>query len=98
MLLLIPLLPFAGFLLNASFGRRVSKTAAGSIACGAMLASFGVALASVWRLLAMAPGSRAISQTVFSWIAVGDFSVDFALRLDPLAAVMILVVTGHRLR
>jgi hypothetical protein len=25
MLLLIPLLPFAGFLINASFGRRLSK-------------------------------------------------------------------------
>jgi hypothetical protein len=28
MLLLIPLLPFLGFLLNASFGKRVSKAAA----------------------------------------------------------------------
>ena len=93
MLLLIPLLPFAGFLLNASFGRRVSKTAAGSIACGAMLASFGVSLASVWTLLA-SPGQAALTQTVFSWISVGDFSADFALRLDPLSTVMILVVTG----
>ena len=40
MLLLIPLLPLVGFLLNASLGRRVSKTAAGAIACGVMLASF----------------------------------------------------------
>jgi hypothetical protein len=32
MLLLIPLLPLVGFLLNASFGRRVSKPAAGAIA------------------------------------------------------------------
>ena len=37
MLLLIPLLPFLGFLLNASFGRRVSKAAAGAVACGAMV-------------------------------------------------------------
>jgi len=33
MLLLIPLLPFAGFLLNACFGRRLSKTVSGGIAC-----------------------------------------------------------------
>ena len=37
---LIPLLPLAGFLLNASFGRRISKGPAGAIACGAILASF----------------------------------------------------------
>ncbi|MGE5244778.1 MAG: NADH-quinone oxidoreductase subunit L [Betaproteobacteria bacterium] len=94
MLLLIPLLPFAGFLVNAGFGRRVSRRAAGAIACGTIIASFAIALVSVFRLVALAPGARAISQQVFTWITAGDFSVDFALRLDPLAAVMILVVTG----
>ena len=34
------------------------------------------------------------SSTVFTWIASGDFRCRFALRLDPLSAVMILVVTG----
>ena len=45
MLLLIPLLPFAGFLVTASLGRRLTKAAAGAIACGAIIASFVV---SVW--------------------------------------------------
>ena len=36
MLLLIPLLPFLGFLLNASFGRRLNKAAAWAVACTAM--------------------------------------------------------------
>ena len=35
-----------------------------------------------------------MEQTVYTWIASGDFVVDLTLRLDPLAAVMILVVTG----
>ena len=47
MLLLIPLLPFLGFLINASFGRRISKAAAGAVACGAMAGSFLVSAASV---------------------------------------------------
>jgi NADH-quinone oxidoreductase subunit L len=94
MLLLIPLLPLIGFLLNASLGRRVSKTAAGSIACGSILAAFALSVAAVWQLLALPPESRAIEQSVFSWITSGDFSVSFALRLDPLSALMILVVTG----
>jgi NADH-quinone oxidoreductase subunit L len=94
MLLLIPLLPLIGFVLNASLGRRVSKTAAGSIACGSILAAFALSVAAVWQLLALPPESRAIEQSVFSWITSGDFRVSFALRLDPLSALMILVVTG----
>ena len=94
MLLLIPLLPFVGFLLNAGFGKRVSKPAAGAIACGAMLASFAVSLALVARLVAMPPDARAFTQQVFTWISSGDFAVAFTLRLDPLSAVMILIVTG----
>jgi NADH-quinone oxidoreductase subunit L len=94
MLLLIPLLPFVGFLLNASFGKRVSKAAAGAIACAAMLMSFVVSIAAVWRLVGLEPESRAIANQVFTWISSGDFTAAFTLRLDPLSSVMILVITG----
>src|SRR3954453_8228021 len=94
MLLLIPLLPFLGFLVNASFGRRVSKAAAGAVACGAMIGSFAVSLLSVVRLVQLEPDTRAIVNQVFTWIASGDFTAGFTLRLDPLASVMILVITG----
>jgi NADH-quinone oxidoreductase subunit L len=94
MLLLIPLLPLVGFLLNASFGRRLTKSAAGAIACLAVIASFAVSIVAVLQLVAMPPESRAIAERVFTWITSGDFTVGFALRLDPLASVMILVVTG----
>jgi NADH-quinone oxidoreductase subunit L len=94
MLSLIPLFPFVGFLLNALFGRRISKSAAGAVACGSMLASFAVSAAVVWRLLGLPPDSRAIVQPVFAWITSGDLDVRFTLRLDPLSALMILVVTG----
>jgi NADH-quinone oxidoreductase subunit L len=94
MLLLIPLLPFAGFLLNASFGRRLSKAAAGAIACAAILLSFGMSLGAVWRVVALPPASRAIAATIFTWITSGDFNIDFSLRLDPLSSIMILVITG----
>jgi NADH-quinone oxidoreductase subunit L len=94
MLLLIPLLPFLGFLINAGVGRRIRKSAAGAVACGVMLASFAVSVASVIELVQMPPESRAIVNPVFNWITSGDFGVGFTLRLDPLSAVMILVVTG----
>jgi NADH-quinone oxidoreductase subunit L len=92
MLLLIPLLPFLGFLVNASFGRRLTKGVSGAVACGAMVASFAVAVAGVLRLVGIA--EEAIVNDVYTWIASGDFTAGFTLRLDHLSAVMILVVTG----
>jgi NADH-quinone oxidoreductase subunit L len=94
MLLLIPLLPFVGFLLNATFGRRLNKAAAGAVACGAMAGSFAVSLFLVWSLLALEAEARVVTQPFFNWITSGDFSVAFTLRLDPLASVMILIVSG----
>jgi NADH-quinone oxidoreductase subunit L len=94
MLLLIPLFPFLGFLVNASVGRRLSKSAAGLVAVAAMVASFAVALASVIQLAGLPAESRAIEQTVFRWITSGSFEAGFTLRVDPLSALMILVVTG----
>src|SRR3989454_6154424 len=94
MLLVIPLLPFIGFLVNASFGRRLTKRVAGAVACGAMILSFVVSVATVFRLLSFDPESRVMAQTVYEWITSGDLTVPFTLRLDPLSAVMILIVTG----
>ena len=45
-------------------------------------------------LVDLPASQRVIEQTVYTWIASGDFVVDLTLRLDPLAAVMVLVVTG----
>jgi NADH-quinone oxidoreductase subunit L len=94
MLLLIPLLPFAGFVLNAAVGRRLNKAMSGGVACGAMIASFLVSLAASWRLIGLPVEQRSIVQQAFNWITSGDFSVGLTLRLDPLSTVMILVVTG----
>src|SRR5262249_24547104 len=82
------------FLINASFGRRLAKSVSGGIACAAIIASFVVAALSVARLIGMPADARVITQQVFTWFASGDLSVGFTLRLDPLSAVMILVVTG----
>ena len=90
MLLLIPLLPLAGFLLNAAFGRRLPKAVSGGAACAVMLASLGVSVASVLAMMQSPDG--AIQQDVFTWMSSGTLRVPFALRLDHLSALMILVV------
>ena len=59
-----------------------------------MLASFAVSGMVVWRLANLAPPQRLIEETLYTWIASGDFVLDLTLRVDPLAAVMILVISG----
>jgi NADH-quinone oxidoreductase subunit L len=93
-LALIPLLPFLGFLVNASVGRRLSKGVSGGLACLVMLASFAAAVQQVMALAGLPADAREIVQTVFTWIRSGDFTLDLTFRLDPLSAVMILVITG----
>src|SRR5260221_2171727 len=90
---LVPPRPFLGFLLNAGAGRRLAKRAGGTIASAAMIGSFVVSALAVRQLVALPPGSRATTQPVFDWISSGAFNASFNLRLDPLSAVMVLVVT-----
>src|SRR6188508_1928402 len=61
-----------------------------------MGAAFGVALTQVWAMLHQTPveGVRAIEETVFTWISSGRLNIPLAFRLDPLASVMVLVITG----
>ena len=96
LLLLIPLFPLAGFLINAGLGRRLPKSVSGLLATGVMAASFGVSVVAVFRMLNAEPvgGVRAIDEVVYTWLGSGALQVPLAFRLDPLSAVMILVVTG----
>jgi len=93
---LIPFLPFAGFVVNATLGRRLPKNVSGLLACGTIALSFGLSARAVYGLLSVAPvdGVRAIDETVFTWIASGGLNIPLAFRLDPLSAVMILIITG----
>lgn len=95
----IPALPLAGFLLNI-FGARTETAGHGKaarvhwIACLAPFGSFLVALWAFAKLLALEPEARRLTDTVFTWISSGDFSAALRFSMDPLSAVMTLVVTG----
>jgi len=94
LLALIPLFPLLGFLVNATMGKRLPKPVSGGLASLAMLASFAVSATVVMQLAGMAPAERVIDQRLYTWLASDDFTLDLAFRLDPLSALMILVVTG----
>src|SRR6266540_7023157 len=93
MLLLIPLLPFAGFLVNAFLGKRLPKSVSGGLACLVMLGSFAASVLSVW-ILVTTPSAHWIEATYYRWIASGDLQIPLQFRLDHLSSVMILVITG----
>jgi NADH-quinone oxidoreductase subunit L len=94
LLALIPLLPFLGFVVNSMMGKRLPKGVSGGLASLAMLASFAVSVMAVWQVAAMEPSHRALTQTLYTWIASGDLTVDLAFRVDTLSSVMLLVITG----
>ena len=94
---LVPLLPLAGFLLNGSLalaglGPR-AKGVVSFIGVGSLLAAFGVAVSVVVDLARMHPAGPVVFQ-YWDWIPVGNLQVSAALQVDPLSAVMLLVVTG----
>src|SRR4051795_7363034 len=92
MLLLIPLLPFLGFLVNSLLGKRLPKAISGGVACLAMLGAFAVSVMSV--LAARGAADHAVHQTLFRWISSGDLQIPLAFVVDPLSSLMILVITG----
>jgi NADH-quinone oxidoreductase subunit L len=92
MLLLIPLLPFVGFLVNAFLGRRLPKSVSGGVACLALLGSFVVSLVLVISLVSS--DALFAEATAFDWMSSGDLQIPMRFRLDRLSSLMILVVTG----
>jgi NADH-quinone oxidoreductase subunit L len=91
---LIPLIPLAGAAVNGLAGKRLPKSAVSLIACGAAGISFIFSLISFVDLLGLEPEHRRLLKVYFTWIASGDFVAKAEFLLDPLSAVMILVVTG----
>ncbi len=85
---LIPLLPFAGFLIAGLFGKYLKERSA-------LIAIAGVAGAFVLSLSAFADvlGGTLIDQNLYSWITIGSFSVSVGFQIDQLTTVMLLVVT-----
>src|SRR2546425_3524362 len=90
-LALIVALPLAGWLVNGLAGGRLPRPLVSVIGCGTVAASF---VASAMSARHLAVSSDALTATLFTWIAAGDFTVSAGLLMDRLSALMALVVTG----
>jgi NADH-quinone oxidoreductase subunit L len=89
----IPLLPFAGFLINGTLGRRLPRAVVSGVAllCTALPASI---VAWLWMTMCAAGAPDAIEVVSRPWIAITGFSVSFAFTVDHLTLIMLAVVTG----
>src|SRR5271170_3934591 len=88
---LIPLVPFAGFLVNGLIGRKLPKAFATAVALIATLIPF----LHVVRIWFQFPSLTVpYVENLGTWIWTGSFHADFALQLDQLTMIMLLVVTG----
>lgn len=93
---LIPLLPFAGFLINGTLGRRLPRPLVSAVA---LIPTFLSASLWVWLWFTMkaanAPESLHSVITLFgnSWISISGFHADFAFAVDHLTLIMLGVVT-----
>jgi NADH-quinone oxidoreductase subunit L len=94
LLWLVPFIPLAGFLILTASEGRLSRAWVPWIGAGSVGLSAALAAALAFELLAQAPEARVFRQTLWHWMAAGDFGVDFAFYLDALSLNMLLVVTG----
>jgi len=93
-LFLVPLFPLIGFLINGLLIGRLPRPVVSAVACGSVAMSLIVAIMLFFDLKALPADARLIEQTLFTWISADVFNVNLAFMLDPLSAVMILVVAG----
>ena len=92
---LIPLLPFAGFLINGLLGRRLPKALVTTVALLAPLGSFVALLGNAFGMFGDMPTLDIPHvQTFGTWLNIGALHIDFSFVLDPLSLVMLLVITG----
>jgi NADH-quinone oxidoreductase subunit L len=94
MLRWIVLVPLLGAAVNGLLNRRLPRSAVGLIACGSVGASFVMSVLVFVRLLGLPAEARHLSDIVTTWMGFGNLQVDLGFAIDPLSAVMALVVTG----
>ena len=85
-------------------GKRPGKIFVALVGCGSVFLSLILSLACFYELLRLDPEHRVVEYHISNWISglavktapgeFADFTVAWGVQLDPLSAIMILVVTG----
>jgi NADH-quinone oxidoreductase subunit L len=91
---IIPLLPLLGAAANGIFGGRWPKSVISAVALSSTTLAFLGALVVVGQFLSLPSGTIPPPVSYFTWISAGGFRADFAMQVDHLTVIMLLVVTG----
>lgn len=89
--LVLVLAPFIGFLINVFFGKAMGKTLSGAIGTLAVVVSFAVSLLFFAQINQT---NKPIVISLFDWIQISNFKIDFGFLLDQLSILWLLFVTG----
>jgi NADH-quinone oxidoreductase subunit L len=103
LILLIPLLPFIGFLVNGLCRKYLSKGLIGAVGSGTVLGSFIISVYAFFNLDTIG-GGRTISSSAkivgnpvihyFDFINAGSLKIPFAFQIDQLSSLFLLIITG----
>ena len=93
------LLPLIGFIILGVLSRVISRGAVLTVAWGACGLAFVFAAINFFTVLGTPVAGRSSDAIIYTWITSGvstslPFTVSFGLLLDPLSAVMLMIVTG----
>jgi NADH-quinone oxidoreductase subunit L len=92
LLWLIPLLPFAGFLINGTVGRKFPRALVATVAL-LFTAAPAAIVAMLWHCM-LTTGEQSVSVASRPWIAVSGLQVNFAFTVDHLTLIMLAIITG----
>ncbi|MFL5628479.1 MAG: NADH-quinone oxidoreductase subunit L, partial [Ktedonobacteraceae bacterium] len=88
------LTPLLGFIILGITGRALTRQAVVAIAWIACGLAFLFVAISFFSMLGTPANARTSDQTLYTWVVSGDLQVSFGLLFDPLAATMLMIVTG----
>ena len=94
LIILIPLLPLFGAIINGIAGRWLPKWMITLFGCLSIGCSFILSIAAFRLLNSDDPQSVAKASLIKDWIFSEDFVFSIAMSLDRLSSIMILVVSG----
>jgi NADH-quinone oxidoreductase subunit L len=104
LILLIPVLPFIGFLVNGLGRKYLPKAVVGIIGSGTVLGAFIISLLLYFRLDHLQEVQGPQFQNIrilppyifhyFDFISVGSFTAPFDFQIDQLCIVFLLIITG----
>lgn len=101
LILLIPLLPLIGFLINGTIALQKARnklntgtTTIALTACIMPLIAFVLSILVFLNLLNNPNGSEITTGNLLDWIVVENLSVTFGFVVDHLSVIMLLIVTG----